>query len=126
MAFWLKAIPGFWPIRVTGSWISGDFRFGGINHEEKWICNILETIPLNLVAAHINIMGNINLHFYDLNKRKVIKILFGLEVAFVDTLEMISKNLLIIGEIEYLTLINVETYENIKNIKIGNILISVC
>ena len=94
--------------------------------EEKWICNILETIPLNLVAAHINIMGNINLKFYDLIKREPKQILFNLEVAFVNTLEMISKNLLIIGEVEYLTVINVENYQNIKNIKIGNILISVC
>ena len=49
--------------------------------EEKWICNILETIPLNLVAAHINIMGNINLKFYDLIKREPKQILFNLEVA---------------------------------------------
>ena len=90
------------------------------------MCNILETINLNLVAVLINIIGNINLNFYDLNKRKLKKILFSLEVAFVDTLEMISNNLLIIGEVEYLTIINVENYQNIKNIKIGNILISIC
>ena len=71
-------------------------------------------------------MGNINLKFYDLIKREPKQILFNLEVAFVNTLEMISKNLLIIGEVEYLTVINVENYQNIKNIKIGNILISVC
>ena len=94
--------------------------------EDKWVCNILETINLNLVAVLINIIGNINLNFYDLNKRKLKKILFSLEVAFVDTLEMISKNLLIIGEVEYLTIINVDNYQNIKNIKIGNILISIC
>ncbi len=84
------------------------------------MCNILETINLNLVAVLINIIGNINLNFYDLNKRKLKKILFSLEVAFVDTLEMISHNLLIIGEVEYLTIINVENYQNIKNIKLNN------
>ena len=84
------------------------------------MCNILETINLNLVAVLINIIGNINLNFYDLNKRKLKKILFSLEVAFVDTLEMISKNLLIIGEVEYLTIISVDNYQNIKNIKLNN------
>ena len=40
---------------------------------------------------------------------------------------MISKNLLIVGEIGCLTIINVENYKNIRSIKTGDkILISVC
>ncbi len=40
---------------------------------------------------------------------------------------MISKNLLIIGEIGCLTIINVENYKNIRSIKTGDkVLISVC
>ena len=40
---------------------------------------------------------------------------------------MISKNLLVVGEIGYLTIINVETYQNLKSINTGYLVfISIC
>jgi hypothetical protein len=34
----------------------------------KWIFNILETNPLNIVSANIYIIGNTDIKFYDLEK----------------------------------------------------------
>ena len=35
----------------------------------KWIFNILETNPLNIVSANIYIIGNTDIKFYDLEKK---------------------------------------------------------
>ena len=95
--------------------------------EEKWIFNILETTPLNIVSANFYIRGNTDIKFYDLEKKIPKHILFGLEIVFVETFQMISKNLLIVGEIGCLTIINVENYQNLRSIKTGDkVLISVC
>lgn len=95
--------------------------------EEKGIFNILETTPLNIVSANIYIFGNADLKFYDLEKKIPKQTLFDLEIVFVDTLQMISHNLLVVAEIGHLTIINAETYQNLKSINTGNIiLISVC
>ena len=41
----------------------------------KWIFNILETNPLNIVSANIYIIGNTDIKFYDLEK-KILNILY--------------------------------------------------
>ena len=61
-----------------------------------------------------------------IQKKKFLNI-FGLEIVFVETFQMISKNLLIIGVIGCLIIINFENYKNIRSIKTGDkVLISVC
>ena len=35
----------------------------------KWIFNILETNPLNILSANIYIIGNTDIKFYDLEKK---------------------------------------------------------
>ena len=35
----------------------------------KWIFNILEINPLNIVSANIYIIGNTDIKFYDLEKK---------------------------------------------------------
>ena len=41
----------------------------------KWIFNILETNPLNILSANIYIIGNTDIKFYDLEK-KILNILY--------------------------------------------------